>query len=515
MSKLYSAEQAVGLIQSGQAVAVTGSGGGVLEPEVILEALEKRFLETGEPRDLVLVHAGGFGDKARTGLNRFAHENMVRRVIGGHWGWTPRMQRLAIENKIEAYNLPQGVMALQYREIAAKRPGLITKNGLGTFVDPQISGGKLNEVTREDLVERVKIGGQTWLHYLPYQLDIGIIRGSIADSEGNISLEMEAGALESFALAQAVRNCGGKVICQVKYISSEPLPAKRVKIPGLYVDAVVLAPEQWQTCEGEYNPSFSGDLRKPMEQLPPIPLSARKVAARRCAMELRRGMTVNLGFGMADGVASVAVEEKIAHYMTMTIEQGIIGGVPAVGDIFGVASNPTAFLDEQSQFDFYSGGGLDITVLGLAQADRRGNVNVSKFGSTISGCGGFIDISQATPKVVFCGTFTTGGLRAEVGEGRLRIAQEGHIRKFVEDVDHITYSGSFAWENGRDVLFVTERAVFRLVQGGLELIEVAPGVDLERDVLGQMGFMPLIRNVKPMDSRIFWDRPMGLTEQEG
>ena len=415
-------------------------------------------------------------------------------------------------NKIEAYNFPQGVVAMQYREVAAHRPGLLTKTGLKTFVDPRISGAKLNSCTEEDLVEVVKFNGEEWLHYKAYPFNIALIRGSYGDAEGNISMEQEPAYLEALQIAQAVHNCGGKVIVQVKYAArTGSLDPKNVRIPGILVDAVVVCPEQVQTIEGEYDPALTGDLKIPEDSIAPMKLDQRKVVARRAAMEMRPGMIMNLGFGMPDGVAKVAAEEGISDWAKMTIEQGIVGGIPASGAIFGVAYNAEAMLDGPSQFDFYNGGGLDMTCLGLAQADQSGNVNVSKFGPTIAGAGGFIDISQTAKKCVFCGTFTAGGLKTEVKDGQLHILQEGRNKKFLKQVEHITFSGEFAKETHQPVLYVTERAVFEMTEQGLVLKEIAPGVDLQKDILDQMDFVPLMPEApKRMDARIFEDKPMGL-----
>nr|WP_243427022.1 relaxase/mobilization nuclease domain-containing protein [Mediterraneibacter glycyrrhizinilyticus] len=349
-------------------------------------------------------------------------------------------------------------------------------------------------------------------HIIWYKFDIALIRGSYGDAEGNISMEQEPCYLEALQIAQAVHNCGGKVIVQVKYAAQNgSLDPKNVRIPGILVDAVVVCPEQVQTIEGEYNPALTGDLKIPADSIAPMKLDQRKVVARRAAMEMRPGMIMNLGFGMPDGVAKVAAEEGISDWAKMTIEQGIVGGIPASGAIFGVAYNAEAMLDSPSQFDFYNGGGLDMTCLGLAQADQSGNVNVSKFGSTIAGAGGFIDISQTAKKCVFCGTFTAGGLKTEIKDGQLHILQEGRNKKFLKQVEHITFSGEFAKETHQPVLYVTERAVFEMTAQGLVLKEIAPGVDLQKDILDQMDFVPLMpQTPKTMDARIFEDKPMGL-----
>ena len=511
MSKFMTAEQAAAMIRDGATVAITGSGGLVLEPYRVLEAVEKRFLESGSPNGMTLVHASGIGNKKEAGVTRFAHRGMVRRVVGGHWGWSPEMQEMAVNNEIEAYNFSQGAICLLFREIAAHRPGLITKTGKYTFVDPRNGGGKLNEVTKEDLVELITIGGEEYLLYKAFPIDVAVIRGTCADEDGNISMEQEPALLDTLLAAQAAHNSGGIVIAQVKYAAAKgSLNSKKVRIPGVYVDAVVVDPGQWQTQEAEFNPAFTNDIVLPRETLTPLPLTHRKIVARRAFMELRENLVVNLGFGMPDGVASVAAEEGFADKVYFTIEQGIYGGVPATGDIFGVARNPVAVLDEGAQFDFYQGHGLDMTFLGLAQADERGNINVSKFGRTIAGSGGFIDITQSAKKIVFCGTFTAGGLKTRIEDGKLVIAQEGRSRKFLKAIDHLTYSTEYAREEGQEVLYVTERAVFELRGGVLTLTEIAPGIDLRKDILEQMEFTPVIaEDLKTMDARIFRPEKMG------
>ncbi len=505
MSKFKSFEEAVNMIKNYDTVAVSGSGGGVMEPYKTLEAIEKKFLDYGVPNNLTLVHASGIGNKKEAGTTRFAHEGMVKRVIGGHWSWSPEMQEMAANNKIEAYSFSQGVTIQLYREIAGGRPGLITKTGKYTYVDPRYGGGKVNEITKEDLVKLIEIEGEEYLMYKTFPINVAIIRGTCADEDGNISMEQEPAILDNLVLAQAAHNSGGIVIAQVKYRAAKgSLNCKKVKIPGIYVDAVVVDPKQMQTGQGEYNPNFTSDIITPVDALEPMPLNQRKIVARRAFMELEPDTIINLGFGMSDGVASVAAEEGFSDKLTMTIEQGIYGGIPATGTIFGVASNPVAVIDESAQFDFYGGRGLDMAFLGLAQADQEGNVNVSQFGKTFTGGGGFIDISQGAKKVVFCGTFTAGGLKTEVVDGKLKIVQEGRNVKLVKNVQQITFSTKFSMEAGQKVVYVTERAVFELRDGKFVLTEIAPGVDLEKDVLAKMEFVPEIdANLKLMDERIF------------
>lgn len=510
MSKFMTREAAAALIKDGDTVAITGSGGGVMEAYATFEAIEKRFLEIGTPTQLTLVHASGIGNRKEAGVSRFAHKGMVKRVIGGHWGWSPEMQQMAVNGEIEAYNFSQGVICHLFREIGAQRPGLLTKVGKYTFVDPRNGGGKLNDSTKEDLVRLMEIDGEEYLFYKTFPINVAIIRGTCADEDGNISMEQEPAILDMFLAAQAAHNSGGIVIAQVKYPAAKgSLNSKKIKIPGVYVDAVVVDSAQWQTGEGEYNPAFSGDIVLPVDTLTPLPLNQRKVVARRAFMELEENVVINLGFGMPDGVASVAAEEGFSDKITMTIEQGIYGGVPAAGDIFGVASNPVAVVDEGAQFDFYSGHGLDMTFLGLAQADAEGNVNVSKFGSTIAGSGGFIDISQSAKKVVFCGTFTAGGLKIAIEDGKVKILKEGRNRKFIKQVEHLTYSTRYAKEVKQKVVYVTERAVFEFRNDRLMLTEIAPGIDLQKDILDQMDFIPEIaEDLKIMDERLFKEECM-------
>ncbi len=515
MNKVMTAAQASSLIRNSDTILITGSGGGVMDADFIYQAIEKRFLETGNPNNLTLVHVTGIGNGKEKGVSRFAHKGMVKRVIGGHWGWSPQMIRLALENEIEAYNLPQGILSLLTREIAGGREGLLTPVGLKTFIDPRYEGAKLNPITKEDLVELVEISGKKLLFYKSFPINVAIVRGTTADEEGNITVEQEAANLDILSSAQAAYNSQGIVIAQVKYLAQKKsLNSRMVKIPGFMVNAVVVNPEQWQTCEGEYNPSFSGEIRIPMHEIEPLDFNIRKVVARRASLELRPGTIVNLGFGIADGVANISAEEELNEKIVFTIEQGLIGGVPAKGDIFGAGFNPDAIIDAPYQFDFFHGGGLDMAFLGMAQVDQAGNVNVSKFGENLPGCGGFIDISQNSKEVIFCATFTTGGLKVKIEDGKLKIVQEGRVRKFLTHVEQITFSGEFAAPHNQIVHYVTERAVFKLHKNGLKLIEIAPGIDLERDILEQMDFVPNIsKSLKTMDPRIFRPEKMNLKEE--
>lgn len=516
MDKAITATQAASLIKNGDTVA-TGGFVGIGVPEEILLAIENRYLSEKAPQNLTLLFAAGQGDGKERGLNHLGHEGLLSRVIGGHYGLAPKIQKLAVENKIIAYNLPQGVISHMYRDISSKRPRTITHVGLGTFVDPRISGGKINPLTTEDIVELIEFDGQEYLAYKTLPINVSIIRGTTADAKGNIRMEREALILESLALASAAKNSGGIVIAQVENMSLEGgFHPKEVNVPGILVDYIVVAkPENHlQTFAEEYNPAYSGEKKIALDNLPKMELNNRKIMARRAAFELVGHYIVNLGFGVPEGISLVANEEEIMDHFVLTAEPGLVGGLPAGGLSFGAGANPDAIIDQPAQFDFYDGGGLDITFLGLAQADRDGNLNVSKFGTRLAGAGGFINISQNAKKVVFMGTFTTGGLKTSISKGKLTINQEGKVKKFVEDVEHITFSGNYANKHNQDVVYITERCVFELTSKGLLLTEVAPGIDVQSQILDLMDFTPEIsENLKEMDPRIFRDDVMGLSKE--
>lgn len=519
MAVFMSPDEAINLINNGDTVATSGFVG-MGHPEELSQAVERKFLETGQPRDLTLTFLASQNDgKSNWGLNRWGKEGLIRKVVSGHWGLQPDIIRMAVEEKIEAYCIPQGVLAHLFRAIAGKKPGILTHVGLKTFVDPRESCGQLNSISHEEYVRLMEIDGKEYLFYKSYPVDVAIVRGTSADENGNISIEREAISLEFLCLALAAKGCGGKVIVQVeRKVKAGTLHPMMVKIPGIVVDAVVVAkPENhWQVPMAEqYNPALCGEVRVPLSEVSPLPHDERKLVCRRCAMELIPNAVINLGIGMPPGVGVVCAEEGMSDLLTMTVEPGAVGGVALGGLYFGSAINPEALIDHPNMFDFYDGGGLDLAVLGMAEMDQFGNVNVSKFGPRIAGAGGFINITQSTKKVVFCGTFTANGSVYETGDGTLKIVKEGKIRKLVKKVEHITFSGDYGRTSGQKILYVTERAVFELRPEGVTLTEIAPGIDLETDILAKMDFKPLISpELKLMDSRIFDARtPMGIKSE--
>lgn len=491
--KFVTAEAAAAMVGDGATVGLIGGGSGLMEASCLFAAIERRFLDTAHPRELRLVHALGIGDKAERGLNRFAHEGMVRAVIGGHWVWSPRMQQLAADEKIEAYVLPGGVIGQLYREIGAGRPGLFTHVGLGTFVDPRFGGGRMNARAGETLADVMEIDGREVLRYRPFPVDVALLRGSYADADGNISLRQECANVDAFDLALAAHNSAGKVIVQVRTaVDRGTIPARDVHIPGAWVDAVVVDPEQSMTYEIGYDPTLSGELRGPVPPRPPEPFTERVAVARRASLELREDAVVNYGFGMPDLVARIVADRGDADRYYQTIEHGVYGGDLLTGALFGFGRNATAYINGPSQFDFYAGGGLDLAFLGFGEFDAQGNVNVSMLGGVTVGPGGFMDIAANAGTVVFCGTFEAKGLRVRAGEGRLVVDRPGAVPKVVAQVDQVTFSGPQAVARGQRVLFVTERAVFRLTAEGIVLDEVAPGIDVQTQVLDRMGFAPVL-----------------------
>lgn len=510
--RVISASEAAALVRSGDTLLIGGSGGGHSVPDALMAAVEARYLLEAEPRGICSIHPVGLGDRVSTGASRFAHPGLLKRIVCGALVDSPPIAKLAEADAVEAYTLPQGVISQLVREVAGARAGLVTHVGLHTFVDPRKGGGRQSRSCVEDLVEVVELGGKEWLYYKPFRIDVSFIRGTTADEEGNISMEHEAVYGEMLSMAQATRNCGGIVIAQVKRLASRgSLPPKSVKVPGMLVDAVVVVPDQPQTFKTQYDPSYAGEIRIPAANLPRMALDARKAIARRCALELQKGAICNIGSGISTGMPLIAAEEGILDEIVLTNEQGVIGGVPVDGYDFGAGRNYSAMVDQPYQFDFYDGGGVDLAYLSAAEIDVAGNVNVSRFGDRIVGIGGFVNISQNSKKVMFSGTFTAGGLEVAFSDGGLRILREGRSRKFVRSVKQLSFSGPYATDRSQEVLYITERAVFRLKGGAIELVEIAKGVSLDRDILAQMDFRPEISpDLKPMDSRLFGPEPMGL-----
>jgi acyl CoA:acetate/3-ketoacid CoA transferase len=511
--QIVSAADAMGRIADGAVIAIQGSGGGVNEPTGLLRALRARFEQTASPRNLTLCHATGLGDRDQIGTDLLAVQGLVARDIAGHLGMAPQMAAMIQQEQIEGFNFPQGVISQMFGAVAARKPGVFTKVGLNTYIDPRIEGGRMNAQARasnDQLVRVVEFEGQEWLFFPAWRIDVALIRGTTADKRGNITCEHEAAVLEGIKIAQAARASGGIVIAQVKnLVDAGTLDPRMVRVPGVTVDYIVVDPRQKQTTVSEFDPTLCGVEKAARDGFPVVEPGLRRIVAKRATMELFPGAVVNLGVGMPDGVASIMAEQGRIDEITFTVEQGLIGGVPARGIIFGAAHNPEAIIAQDDQFGFYDGGNLDIAFLGMAQTDQHGNVNVSKVGKLLSGCGGFINISQNAKKVVFCGTFTAKNFCCNVHEGRLTVETEGQVRKFVKNVEQITYSGKNAQQSGQTALFITERAVFELTSQGMTLKEIAPGVDVRRDVLDQMDFAPIVPiDLRLMDASCF-DRPFG------
>jgi propionate CoA-transferase len=510
-SKIITAEEAAALIQDGVTICspIIGLSGW---PEEIGRAIAKRYEETGQPKGLTLVCGSAMGNHRDKGPHVIGLEGLVTKFIGAHTHGSPNIGALIQNNKMLAYCFPQGVVVQLYREIAAKRAGMFSKVGLGTFVDPRIEGGKMNDLTRQapDLNEVITFAGEEYLWYKPFPIHVGLIRGTKADERGNISMEKEGVNLEALQVAQAARNSGGIIIAQVEYLAKAgTLHAKSIHVPGVLVDYVVVAknPQEFHMqSEGiYYQPAFSGDVIMPLGALPKLPFDERLFILRRAALELTVNSVVNLGIGIPDRLATIAAHEGVTSMLTLTTEVGGVGGVPAGWPNFGMTYNAEAMICHPNMFDWYDGGGIDQAFLGMGEVDKLGNVNVSKFNGRPIGCGGFINITTASKKVVYCGTFTTGGLKVTAEDGKIKILQEGNHRKFLEHVEQITFSGKHAAKVNKPILYITERAVFKLLDGEVTLVEIAPGIDLEQDILAHMDFKPRIASdLKLMPEEIFY-----------
>lgn len=519
MAKFVTAEEVVKMIPDGATVATVAMTLSCACEE-ILKTLENSFLTTGHPRDLKLLHSAGQSDRKR-GFMHLAHEGLLQRIYGSHWGLCPGLMELISQNKVEAYCMPQGQIAQLYREMACGLPGKLSKVGLGTFVDPRVEGGKMNDRTKKlpDIIKVVELNGEEYLLYPSIPLDFVIIRGTTADERGNITTEEEGMKLENLSAAMAAKRFGGKVIAQVKRVAQHgTLHPKQVNVPGVFVDAIVVCndplEDHRQTSSWFFNPAYCGDLRIPMNNVAPLPFSIRKVIGRRAMMELYPGAIINLGTGIPnDVVGPIAAEEEISNDITVTVESGIYSGVPAGGIDFGIAANTDALIEHPCQFDFYNGAGVDFTFMGAGEMDEAGNVNSTRFGKRAPGAGGFIDITQNAKSVMFCSTFTADGLEVEFKDGQVHILKEGTVKKLVKKVQQISFNGEIARKKKQNVFFVTERAVFRLGPDGPVLIEIAAGVDLQKDILDQMEFKPTIaKDLKTMNPAIYENGRFGLKE---
>lgn len=516
MSKLVSAEFAANLVKDNMTLGVGGFVGFNVAEEILV-ALENKYTTVGEPKDLTVFHCAGVGDGATRGMNHLGHEGLIKRLICGHVGLAPMVGSLCVENKIECFIIPQGVCSHILRATAGKKPGLITHVGLKTYADPRNEGCKGNQAAIDcghEVVELVNVGGKDYMFYKSVPLDVCFIRGTYADEAGNITMDKEALVSDVLEMAMATHNSGGIVVCQVeKMVQKGTLASKDVKVPGFLVDYIVEGkPEnhrQW-FVDDEYHPELVGDIKVPMGAIEPMPLNPRKVIGRRGAMLLKKGNVVNLGIGVPEAVAAVAGEEGCSDAITLSIESGVLGGVPTGGKGIGATVNPEAMFKQPDCFDFYDGSGLDMAFLGSAEVDEKGNVNVSKFGGRMVGPGGFINITQNAKTVIFCGTFTAGKMKCEIKDGKLNIIEDAPGIKYIKSVEQITYSAEYGVESGQNVYYLTERAVFKLTPEGLELIEIAPGVDLQKHILDKMEFTPIMKDVKVMDERIFTDAVMAL-----
>lgn len=514
-TKLISVEEAASLLGDGRTMTTEGFTT-TLFPEYLGDAVVERYKATGHPKGITIFCSGGKGDGGKTdlGLNKFALEGLVGKVIISHMGTNRKIEDLAYEQKIEAYCIPQGIVCQLFRAMGSGHPGVLTKVGIGTFIDPRVTDeSKLNAISRDQVVEVVSFRGEDYLFFKPHPIDVCYLKGSVADEKGNISIEREPLDLDVFHIAMATKASGGKVVFQVEQLVREgTLRARQVKVPGIFVDHVVLAPPEKHRMSAlrYYDPSLSGDLKVVGANGRPAGDGGgeyeRRIIQRRAAMELAKvDGIVNFGIGLPDGVDAAAKEMGLAMKpYAPTVESGVIGGRPNSGDEFGTSVSPEAIIDAVDMFGIYDGIGVDLAVLGMGELDAAGNVNVTKFGKRVPGAGGFINISAHAKKVVFLGTFSAKGLSVEVRGGKLAIVGEGSIRKLVEKVQQISFSARQSALIGQEVLYVTERAVFALREGRLVLTEVAPGVDVRRDVVANMGFEPLVADdLQVMDPRIF------------
>ena len=510
--KILSAKKIPFLIKN-KSFVIIGGNGGTGAPEKILIEIKKSFLKRKKPNNLTIFHITGLGAVDKYGLNHLNYNGLVIKVIGGNFGLQiPFMKNLIVGNKIEAYNFPQGILSQMCRTMAAKQPGIITKVGLNTYMDPRIEGGKMNQKTKKNLVDLIKIKGQEYLFYMAPKPDFAIIRGTSIDNDGYVYMDQEATTREDLSIAQAVHNNGGIVVCQFKkFIKRNQMNPQLAKIPSFLINYYVHDPLQKQTYVTFNEKSRSGEKFQKKPKLNKIPLDIRKVVARRASLELKEKNVVNLGVGISVGIANIAYEEDIYKDITLTVEAGVIGGIPGSGLDFGTAINPKMIIDQPYQFDFYDGGGLDCAFLSFAEVDQYGNVNVSKFGDRNDGAGGFINIAEGAKKVIFSGTLTSSGLKTTINDGRLKILNEGKNKKFIKKVKQITYSSKLGTKRGQTIIFNTDRGVFKFIKNKITLIEIAQGVRLKEDILNQINFPIKISNkLKRISKSLYLNKKIGL-----
>ena len=514
----YNVREAVELIRDGDTIATIGmTMMGIAE--AVFKEIERSFLEKGHPRDLILFHPAGFSDRFG-GIEHLAHEGLLKRIIGSHWGLAPKIMNMISNSKVEAYCMPFGVMNNMFHDMCGKKPGSISRIGLETFLDPRYEGGKMNPISTADMVKRISIDGEEFLQYKHIPLDYLIIRATYADEDGNLSCVDEPIKMETLPAVLAAKRYGGKVVAQVKRIvKNGSLPPKEVEVPGVFVDGIVvcenLQEDHKQSCGWYQDDSCCGKLQVPESSISPMPLNERKVIVRRAAMYMYHNAIINTGTGVpTDAMGPILAEEGLKDSITLTVESGVYGGVPAGGGDFGISRNPTALIPQNVQFDLYNGRGVDFTFMGCGEMDEDGNVNSTKMGNIAPGCGGFIDITTMAKTVCFCSTFTVKGLRVSFDEKRgLTILQEGTIKKFKKKVMQVSYNAKYNTSKGQKAYFVTERAVFELTEDGPVLIEIAKGIDLQRDVLDQMEFVPSISpGLKTINPIIYRDGLFGLKE---
>jgi propionate CoA-transferase len=521
-ARIVSAEEAVAMISDGSTVAIGGTGP-VLEPDKLLDALEQRFLREAHPRNLTIFSPMLPGDRAGVGgLNAVAHEGMLARIIGASFSASrhPKLLDMIRAEKCEGYVVGMGTMVQLLTSAAARKPGVWTTVGIGSFLDPRVEGGRMNERSRDATATVESVRGQEYLFYPTVRLDVAIIRGTTADENGYISFEEEPNLLGMAEIAAATKACGGKVLVQVKRIArANSLDPRLVRIPGALVDAIVVNPAQSQLSPAMsdplhgWNPSLAGSMKADLKRVIPLKDVGARVMMRRALLELRPGDVINLGVGAATNLPRIALEEDILDKVVFTNEHGVFGGLmaSALGGSFVPALNADAIMDSVFQFNFYESGGLDVTFLGVGQIDAEGNVNVSKFSGEWNGAGGFNSIIERTPRLVFCGSLTAGGLQLAIDGGKLKIVREGKHNKFVQRVEQITLNAPRARAQGQEVLYITERAVFRLDEVGPLLTEIAPGIDPAKHIQPFLAF-PLrqSKDLKVMDPRIFAEAPMNL-----